>query len=281
MKILVTGSKGFVGRPTVELLKKSDTEVIEYDFQDGFDICNLAQLESVITAKSPDAILHLAAIASFNDAETDIRAAFEVNVIGTRNIVSVANKHSISLVYASTGSVYLPITESPPITEKFKAGGNSVYGYTKYLGESYVRDHNPHIILRYSHLYGDGKYTGGLVDNFTRRIKRGLPPRMYGGMQVNDFTYVKDVAQANYLALTAPRSVWNQTYNIGTGKETTTEEAFRILCQMTDWNGEIERGEQRVVDATSFVFDVSKAEKMLNFKAQYDFIDGLRDMLKI
>lgn len=280
MKVLVTGSKGFVGAATFKILKKRKIEVIGYDFVDGFDVCDQSQLESVVQIMKPDRVLHLAAIASFNVADDNPKSAFEINVIGTKNVVAVAKMHNIPLVYASTGSVYLPITDQPPITETFRGRGNSTYGSTKYLGELYVQEHNQYIILRYSHLYGRGKRTGGLIDSFTERIGRGLPPKIYGGKQSNDFTYIKDVAEANYCALVAPEASWNQTYNIGTGEEVSTKNAFKVLCEITGWTGEVIREEQRAVDADRFFFDVSKAERMLNFKARFSFEEGLRDMFR-
>src|SRR5258708_26880413 len=109
--------------------------------------------------------------------------------------------------------------------EDWSAKGNSVYGCTKYLGEQYIKEQNPYIILRYAHLYGKEKRMHGLIGGFIERIDRGLSPTLYGGKQSNDFTYILDVANANYLALTTTWDKWNQTYNIGTGEEITAERA--------------------------------------------------------
>lgn len=280
MKILVTGSSGFVGSETVRQLQAMGIAVVEYDLMRGQDVRDLVQLEACVAVERPDKILHLAAIARFSDADADPQQAFETNVLGTKFVSYVANKYHCGLVYSSTGSVYMPINEKPPITEKFAAKGNSVYGCTKYAGETYVRDMKlaPWIILRYAHLYGKEKRMHGLIGGFTDRIKRGLAPTLYGGKQSNDFTYIKDVARANVLALTAPWDKWNQIYNIGTGEELTAKRAGEIICKATGWKGKIEVKEQRTVDPDRFVYDVSKAEVMLGFKAVYDFEKGLKDM---
>src|SRR5690606_14742979 len=111
-------------------------------------------------------------------------------------------QHNIPLVYASTGSVYMPITQTPPITEDFRACGNSVYACSKYLGELYVRASRvPWIILRYSHLYGKEKRHHGLIGGFLDRINFGMAPVLYGGKQSNDFMYIDDTARANMFAL--------------------------------------------------------------------------------
>ena len=275
MKILVTGNLGFVGQETQKLLEKEGHEVIGFDIMDGRDV-----RDPIYLRENPDRILHLAALARFEDCDKDPKLAFETNVVGTMNVAKYAAENNIPLVYASTGSVYMPITCEPPITEEFPGRGNSVYGCTKFLGELYVREHTPHIILRYAHLYGAEKRGHGLIGGFVSRIERGLAPTLYGGKQSNDFTYVKDIAMANYLALTASWDKWNHAYNIGSGEELSAEDAARIVCQAVGYDGEIEMVEARPVDAQRFVFDISKARKMLNYEPVYGFMDGLQDMFK-
>ncbi len=275
-----------MGTETRKFLEANGHQVIGFDIMDGWDIRNKNHLEYLVSSgfvdgvwtTTIDAILHLAAIARFSDADKDPKLAFETNVDGTRNVVAVAKKFSIPLVYASTGSVYMPIKQTPPITESFETKGNSVYGCTKNAGELYVKEHTPHIILRYAHLYGQEKRGHGLIGGFTERIKRGLAPTLYGGQQSNDFTYIKDVARANCLALISSWDKWNQVYNIGTGEELSAEKAGEIICEATGWKGGIDVQEQRTVDPDRFVFDTKKAEIMLAFKAEYDFAKGLADM---
>jgi len=279
LRILVTGDKGFVGSATTKLLKEKGHEVIGYDLMDGFDIRDLQQLQKTVEAAKPNRILHLAAIARFADADANPLLAHETNVMGTMNVSLVARANHLPTVYASTGSVYMPIKRKPPITEAFEACGNSVYGCTKYLGELYIQHSNaPYIILRYAHLYGHEKRMHGLIGGFLDRIKRGMAPTLYGGRQSNDFTYITDVARANVMSLESPWDKWHQAYNIGTGEELTAEHAGRLVCDVWGYKGKINLQEQRTVDPDRFVFDCSKAERMLGFKALYDFKAGLEEM---
>lgn len=279
MRVLITGNLGFVGSETTKHLIEKGHEVIGFDIMAGGDVRDIAKFEKAIEEMTPDRILHLAAIARFSEADKDPLLAFETNVFGTRNVALVATKYHIPVVYASTGSVYMPIQQEPPITEEFPAFGNSVYGCTKYIGELYLAQYkNPLIILRYAHLYGKEKRTHGLIGGFLERIERGLAPTLYGGKQSNDFTYIKDIARANYLALIAPWDKWNQVYNIGTGEELSTEDAGKVVCEVTGYKGKIEMKEQRTVDPARFVYDINKADRLLGFKAAYNFKSGLRDM---
>lgn len=278
MRVLVTGGLGFVGQATIKQAK-AEHQTPVFDVMNGDDIRSKHLFAKTVQSLRPDRILHLAAIARFSEADEDPVRAFETNVLGTKNVAEVASEQQIPLVYASTGSVYMPVKRKPPITEDFQGCGNSVYGCTKYAGELYVRRSNaPWIILRYAHLYGAEKRYHGLIGGFLTRIQRGLAPTLYGGKQSNDFTYIGDVAAANWAALEAPWDSWNQVYNVGTGEELSAEDAGAAVCKAFGYVGKIDRVEQRTVDPDRFVFDCSKAERMLGFKAKYDFRSGLEAM---
>ena len=281
MKILITGNLGFVGTETTKLLKESGHEVIGYDLMDSLDIRDKEQFERYLTSLHPDRVLHLAAIARFADADKDPKLAYETNVLGTKNVVEVCEKYHIPLVYSSTGSAVMPLDKyEPPYKETVPACGNSIYGCSKATGEYYVAKHTPHIILRYSHLYGADKVRHGLIGGFIDRIQRGLEPKLYGGAQTNDFLYIEDVAMANMLALTAQWSSWNEIYNIGSGHELSAKEAGDAVCRAFGWDGKIETLTQRTVDPNRFCFDITKAKTMLKFEPKFSFIDGLEKMKK-
>ena len=287
MKILITGNRGFVGAETQKFLEANGHEVIGYDLMDHKDIRDGTQFEQTVVTLMPDRILHLAAVARFTEADKDPKLCYETNVLGTRNVAVVAGKYHIPLAYASTGSVYMPIKQEPPITEEFGVCGNSVYACSKYIGEEFVRSlAHPWMCLRYAHLYGREKRMHGLIGGYLTRLQRGLAPILYGGNQSNDFCYIKDIAVANYLAVTASWDKWNQNYNIGTGEELSAEvagdkfiKAWNNAYPKEAYKGKVEKKEGRTVDPARFVYDVSKATRLLNFTAEYKFEEGLKDML--
>lgn len=278
LKIVITGDKGFVGSATKKQLQNHT--VYGYDLLDGKDIRDKEQFRNFCLEVKPDRVLHLAAIARFSDADRDPQLCFETNHLGTKNVSEVCAELHIPLVYASTGSVYMPINSEPPITESFPAVGNSQYGCSKLIGEKLVQKHTPHIILRYAHIYGKEKRGHGLIGGFWDRIHRGLKPQLFGGKQSNDFCYVDDIAQANRLALEAPWDKWNQIYNIGTGEELSAEEAGRIVCEVTGWTGGVDTVKGREVDPARFVYDITKAKVMLGFQPQFTFREGLAETFK-
>src|SRR3989339_2159906 len=155
--IFITGHLGFVGKPTVKRLLDLGHKVIGCDIIEGNDIRDYGRLLKMI--KPGMRILHLAAVSTFWGADADPINAFTSNALGTKNIVQAAKeKGAERVVYSSTGSVYMPIIEPPPLTENLRAMGNSHYGCSKRLGELYLLQKNvPYVILRFAHLYGQGK----------------------------------------------------------------------------------------------------------------------------
>lgn len=274
MKVVVTGGSGFVGSHTIKALLQRSYQVFNYDLLGGYDIRNLGQLCSVV--EPGDKVLHLAAIARFAEADSNPILAMTTNVIGCSNVARCcAIRGAERIVYSSTGSVYMPIEQEPPITESFKAQGNSQYAVTKYQGELMIRNQTtPWVILRYAHLYGEGKIGHGAIGGFIARMDRGLRPQLYGGLQSNDFTFVEDIVQANLLALETPRL--REVYNIGTGEELTTEGVFTILSEIFKYRKEFEKLPARTVDPLRFVYDITKAQKLLGFYPKYNFRDGMQ-----
>jgi len=177
LRVLITGDMGFVGSATKKLIyhrcdSGDNISFHGYDLMGCYDIRDIHQLRDVVETYRPNRILHLAAIARFADADDDPITAYETNVEGTINILEVAEERHIPTVFASTGSVYMPIIGEPPITEDFRVIGNSIYGCSKALGDLHMQQSAvPTINLRYAHLYGPEKRMHGLIGGFLDRIK--------------------------------------------------------------------------------------------------------------
>lgn len=275
MKCVITGSAGFVANYTISVLQKAGYEIVKFDLVNGLDVCSEEALRCYITPGCK--VLHLAAIARFADADTDPPEAYRTNVGGTAMLLKVCQDIGVDrVVLSSTGSVYMPVW-NVPIREHHPIAGNSHYGNSKAQQELMMHYHRvPFVILRYAHLYGPLKRHGGLIDAFLTRVKRGETPILYGGRQSNDFTYIKDVAEANKLALETPHT--NEIFNIGTGEEITSEQVFEILKELVNYDGPIDYHPLRVVDASRFVMDISKAQRLLGYNPKWTLRSGLEDM---
>lgn len=277
-RVVVTGSRGFVAHHTIPVLERAGYEVLGFDLVDGQDICRADDIRKVLTRGCK--VLNLAAVSRFAHADRDPAEAYRVNVGGVAVLFQVAAEVGVErVVHASSGSVYMPVWQSPITEDHPVIGANSHYSRSKALGEEMIGRHRvPYVVLRYSHLYGEGKWHGGLVDSFLERIARGAAPVLYGGKQSNDFCYVPDVARANLRALETTHL--NERINIGTGEPTTTDQAADIISELTGYKGPVDRQPLRGVDTTQFVLDVRKAWDILRWTPEWSFKQGLTDMIK-
>jgi UDP-glucose 4-epimerase len=304
-KVLVIGGAGFIGSHVVEELRKEDIEeIVIYDnfcrgtmgnireslkdprvkiFEIGGDITQVDILNSAM--KDADYVFHLAALWLLQCYEFP-RAAFEVNIKGTFNVLEACVRNKIrKLVYSSSASVYGNAVELP-MTEEHPFNNRTFYGATKIAGEQmcrafFERYGLSYTGLRYMNVYGPRQdYKGAYVAVIMKvldRIAEGLPPVIYGdGSQAYDFIYVQDVARANILALEA--DVQDEFYNVGTGQATTINELTNLLLELTgsEMKPEYKAGQTFVTSRTGSTL---KAEKELGFVAKTELSEGLKRLI--
>ena len=237
MKIAVTGGAGFIGSHIVEhLVSRGDEVTILDNLHTGkkenlerviervdfikTDILNFEDLKKIL--KNKDGVFHQAALASVQESFVKPTDYQNVNVKGTENILKLAKEYGFKVVYASSSSVYGdPI--SIPIKENMERNPINPYAQTKVddevLAEQYAKLGVDVIGLRYFNVFGErqSENYAGVIKLFLERIQERLPPIINGdGSQIRDFVYVKDVVEANILALES--DVKHAFINIGTGK---------------------------------------------------------------
>ncbi|MBW2310075.1 MAG: NAD-dependent dehydratase [Deltaproteobacteria bacterium] len=306
-RILVIGGAGLIGSHVVEELLKEDVgEVIVYDnfsrgthenleqalkdprcriFEIGGDILQADILNDAVNGV--DGVVHLAALWLLQCYEYP-RAAFEVNVGGTFNVLEACVSRGVkTLVYSSSASVYGNAVEEP-MTEQHPYNNWTFYGATKIAGEHMFRAYHRRyglngVILRYMNVYGPrqdykGTYTA-VIMKILDRIDKGLPPVVYGdGSQAYDFIYVGDTARANVCALKSDVSFG--IYNVGRGIKTTIKELTELILKITGSDAAIqyEPGGQSFV--TNRVGDPAAAERDLGFLWTVDLEDGLERLVE-
>lgn len=160
MKILVTGSKGQLGREVEK--QGSQHELILTDY-DTLNITDGLAVTKLMKEVKPDAVIHCAAYTNVDGAESDFDGAFQVNVIGAQNIAAGCLEIGARMVYVSTDYVF-DGQGNAPYREFDGINPQSVYGLTKWQGEQFVRQIlGRHYIVRTAWLYGEG-------NNFVRTM---------------------------------------------------------------------------------------------------------------
>ncbi len=306
-KILVIGGAGLIGSHVVEeLLKEDIKEVIIYDnfcrgtyenveralkdfrcsiFEIGGDILQTDILNSIM--KESDAVIHLAALWLLQCREYP-RAAFDVNIRGTFNVLEACVANNIKrLVYSSSASVYGDAVEES-MTEDHPYNNWTFYGATKIAGEHmlksfYKRYGLEGVGLRYMNVYGPRQdYKGAYIAVMMKildNLDKGLSPVVYGdGSQAYDFIAVEDVARANVCALKS--DVPFGFYNVGRGIKTSIKELTEIILKITGSDLPIQYEPAGQTFVTNRVGNPVAAERDLGFKWTIDLEEGLKRLVK-
>ncbi|MBN1385126.1 MAG: dTDP-4-dehydrorhamnose reductase [Elusimicrobia bacterium] len=220
MKILITGCSGMLGYDLCRTL--SEHELHGVDIKDSslfsslsslscLDITDSEKTYKTITKINPEIVIHTAAWTDVDGAETNQGDAYRLNAIGTKNIALACQRFDTSMIYISTDYVF-DGEKKEPYVEFDKTNPQSIYGKSKYFGESIVQQLlNRFFIIRTSWLYGkNGK-------NFVKTILN-LAKEKEELKIVNDQfgspTYTKDLAEAIRTLLTAYCSLSTGLYGI-------------------------------------------------------------------
>lgn len=191
MKYFITGGAGQLGYDLIKELKKRKQDDYFAPTIEELDITDLEALRKVVKDYNPDVIYHLAAYTAVDKAEENKDLCYQINVVGTENIVSVAKEVKAKVVYISTDyifqgnkdGIYEVLDEANPI---------NYYGYTKFLGEEEVKKLKDFLIVRISWVFG----LNG--NNFIKTMLRLASENKEISVvsdQIGSPTYTKDLAR--------------------------------------------------------------------------------------
>ncbi len=295
MKILVTGGAGFIGSHLVDRLIQEGHDVVVVDNLSTGKRRNLnrsaefykldiqsPRLERVFRRERPALLMHLAAQMDVRRSVEDPIYDAQVNILGTLNVLEQAVRHGTrKVVFASSGGAIYGEQETFPASEAHPTHPASPYGISKLSGEQYLAYYQrvsgiQYVSLRYANVYGprqDPHGEAGVVAIFAQKLLSREQPIINGnGRQTRDFVYVEDVVEAN---LAAMGKEVQGIYNVGTGQETSVNDLFRILADMTDpgckeLHGPAKKGEQ-----IRSVVDGSKLRRELGWEPKVSLQEGL------
>jgi UDP-glucose 4-epimerase len=305
-KIVVIGGGGLIGSHTIEALLREDVgEIVVYDnfvrgsvenlenaltdprvriYEVGGDICQTDILDSAL--KGADGVFHFAALWLLQCHEYP-RAAFDVNIRGTFNVLEACVANDVSrLVYSSSASVYGDAVEEP-MTEDHPFNFTNFYGATKVAGEAMARSMHaryglPYVGLRYMNVYGPRQdYQGAYIAVIMKMldsIDRGEPLTVYGeGDQAYDFVYVGDCADANVGAMKAEAS--DRFYNVGTGVRTSIRELAELILELSGSEVGLRYEPAGLTFVKNRIGSPDRAAEELGFRAKIGLEQGLRALI--
>jgi CDP-paratose 2-epimerase len=326
--VLITGGAGFIGVNSavhfakngwhvciVDNLSRQGTEknldwiretLGNIDFF-KVDIRDFDAIKEVISTVKPDMLLHLAAQVAVTTSYIDPREDFEINAIGSFNILESIRLTSPDtfMLYASTNKVYGGMESVPVILGdhgyRFASLPNGVketqpldfhspYGCSKGIADQYTLDYARIYNLktcsfRQSCIYGIRQFgieDQGWVAWFTIAALSKKPITLYGdGWQTRDVLNVKDLALAYEAAWKHRETISGQAFNIGGGPENTlclkdllTYLEEELLITISPSYAKSRPGDQPV-----FICDIGKAESFLNWRPSISVNEGVKDLI--
>jgi len=294
MRVLVSGSSGFVGSHLVRLLVRNGHDVTGLDHAEprrpveGWrdvrgDILDEVLVEKLMHEVKPELVFHLAAQVSVSVSMREPKLDIETNVLGTVTLARhAAAAGARRFVNTSSGGAMFgeaPVVPTPDGTDPAPL---SFYGASKVAAEIYLGliEHQTGMSfasVRPSNIYGpwqDPHGEAGVVAIFARRMLRGDEVTVFApGTDTRDYVYVGDVVDA---MLRAAMAESGELCVVGTGIETSTMDLFRAMARETGYEMEPVIGPPRPGDIPRSALDARKAQAVWGWTPQVDLTEGLR-----
>jgi len=302
MRMLITGGAGFIGSYLCEKYTKEGHTVLCLDnFLSGNllnvrhlldyrnfklirgDIRNFDFLERI--SRDVDVVFHLAAQIHVDRSYVEPRLTYEINVMGTQNILEIARIYDVKkVIYTSTSEVY-GSAQYVPIDEKHPLDAPHPYGASKIAADrmchAYVVTYGMNIsIPRFFNIFGPRQRDigyGGVISIFARRVLNNMPPLVYGdGSQTRDYTYIEDAVRAFDLILNHNSRL--DPTNIGSGKEVSIIDLANLIIELCGKKKQIKpvHLEPRIGEVKQLIANRAKAKKILGWEPKYDLKRGLK-----
>jgi len=303
MKYVITGGAGFIGSHIVEELAELQHEIVIIDnffsgkrenIQPFLQKKNVTFVQGSITDSTvlkktfegADGIFHEAAIASVPRSIANPLATNEANVTGTLNVLIAARDCGVrKVLFASSSSVY-GNTPTLPKHEEMTPDPLSPYAVTKLTGERYLKVFSEvyglkTLSLRYFNVFGprqDPKSEyAAVIPRFITKILAHESPTIYGdGSQTRDFTYVKDVVQANIRAM---ESDAQGVFNVAYCKRIDLNELASLIMEITGISVPLVYESLRIGDVRDSLADIKRAQEAFGYKPEYTVKTGLQETI--
>lgn len=296
MRILVTGGAGFIGSHLVDrLIEEGHQVAVVDDLSTGkkkninakaefykLDILS-PKVERVFQKERPEALFHFAAQMDVRRSVKDPIFDGQVNILGTVNLLEQAVKVGTKrVIFASSGGAIYGEQERFPAGEDHPTHPVSPYGISKLAAEHYLYYYGrtyglQWTSLRFGNVFGprqDPFGEAGVVAIFTLKLLQNEQPVINGtGKQTRDYIAADDVVEANMAVLNGGV---NDTFNVGTGRETSVNQLFRLLAEAVGSPIKERYGPERRGEQLRSCLDATKLTKALDWEPRLSLAEGLK-----
>lgn len=289
MKIVVTGSSGFIGTHIRNAYQAEGHEVIEIDLRgkESRNINDLDAMMAIFDKEKPDIVNHHAGVIEVVKSIEDPEPTFRTNVLGTVNLLRAAGKAGTvkQFIFPSSYTVYgdpvkLPADENTPLLPI------SPYGLSKLMAEEAIRFYGKlygfrHAIFRYGNIYGpgqDGTGNVGIVAIFGDKMRRGERPTIFGdGSKTRDYVHIDDIVRLNMAALGKNDDL---TVCAGSMRMIADNEAFGEIARHAKYKDLPAYAPHREGEVRRIMLANMDAKKVLGWQPEVTFETGVERYMK-
>ena len=265
-KVIVTGSRGFIGKSLSYQLNRDGYLV--HSFDDSYFLSEnwSEELLKTLNSLNYDAIFHVGACS--DTLETNVKYMMTRNYESTKIMMDWCIENNKPMIYSSSAANYGTNNLYP----------SNLYGWSKYVGEGYVIS-NGGIALRYFNVYGPGEENKGKMASvayqmFIKNIK-GEKITLFPKKPQRDFVYVKDVVSANIHALNNYEQLGGKYYEVGSGTAHTFEDVLDNMGYEYSYTPE-----ELIPNGYQFYTCSDKTKWMNGWEPKWMLEEGINDYLE-
>ena len=307
MRVLVTGSDGFIGSHLVESLIRGGYEVRAFVLYNSFnshgwlDKCDpkikgkfevfqgdIRDPNGVREAmRGCELVLHLAALIAIPFSYHSPDTYVDTNIKGTLNILQAAREFGVKVIHTSTSEVY-GTAEFVPITEQHPLKGQSPYSATKIAADQlafsfYSSFELPVTIIRPFNTFGPRQSARAVIPTIISQLASGQQKIKLGAVHpTRDFNFVEDTVRG-FIAAINRSEAYGEVINIGSNFEISIKDTVNLIASLMDISVEIVTENQRLRPQKSEVERLwasnQKAKKLLDWEPNFQGLDGLKQGL--
>lgn len=299
-KYLIIGGAGFIGSHLSEKLLELGNEVIVADnFSTGnkkninakitcyaIDADSPKSLEDIFKKEKPDLVFHLAGVINLRRPIDDPLFHGDLNFLSRiEKIMNACEKNNVKkIIFVSSGGAIYQNATQVPTKESYLAHPNSLYGLANLIIEKYIetfcqKSKVSYVVLRLSNVFGPRQWESGVIPSLIINLLNKKSPVIYGdGTQTRDFIYIDEVVDA---LIACADKVENSVYNMGSGKEISLNEVFKIVANSLNIK-EIKPTYKALKeqDTKRSALDIGKIKKETGWKPKMDFKEGLKKTIE-
>ena len=308
-KVLITGGAGFIGARLAEKLLGQDLEVHVLDvmpLEKAYRLKNISSHKDLIYTqgdlrdknllsswyqKDATHLYHLASVVGVQNYMNDPLSLIDIVVVGTRNLLELANKYGTRVLFTSTSEIYAKNPNTPWSESDDRVLGPTSIDRWSYSSSKAVCEHMlfalfrssnlKFTIVRFFNVYGPGQAPIFVVSKSLYQVLNNESPYLYdSGEQTRCFTFVDDAINGMIMASRSEKAI-GEVFNIGSNIERTMKNAIDLIIKISGKKVDIKRFEtlkefgEKYEDIPRRIPNVSKAKNILNWEATTSLEEGI------